>query len=118
MSEREMIDELLEDGLVDWVSLHNVVWVCTSGTINPDTKRVALDVLHRLYSEELMVPGDLGETGFEDWAPPSETWVIRSEMELDALDWHPMGDGFWLRLTPHGKVIALGHAATRDDDSA
>lgn len=101
-----MINELLEDGLADWVSLQNVVWVCTNGTVTPESKRIVLDVLHRLFTEGLMMPGVLGETGFEDWPPPSQTWVVRSEMELDALAWQPMGDGFWLRLTPRGKAIA------------
>jgi len=107
---------LLEDGLADWVSLQNVVWLCTGGTINPDTKQAVLDVLHLLYSEGLMVPGELGKTGFDDWAPPSGTWVIRSEIALDALEWQPMGDGFWLRLTPRGKTLARSQREATDED--
>lgn len=101
--------------MADWVSLHNVVWLCTKGTISPDTKQAALDVLHLLYSEGLFVPGELTETGFEDWASPAETWVIRSEMALDALEWQPMGAGFWLRLTPRGKTFAVSHPETTDE---
>ncbi|MGP0223700.1 hypothetical protein [Paenarthrobacter sp. NCHU4564] len=115
-SQSGIVEELLEDGLADWVSLQNVVWLCTRGTINPDTKQAVLDVLHLLYSEGLMVPGELGKKGFEDWAPPSGTWVIRSEMALDALEWQPMGDGLWLRLTTRGKSLARSQREATDAD--
>ncbi|ASN21502.1 hypothetical protein CGK93_18825 [Arthrobacter sp. YN] len=115
VSKDEVIRKLLVSGLADWVSLHGVVWWGTRGTITPDTKQVVLDVLHSVYSEGLMVPGELGETGFEDWARPSEIWVIRSEMALDALEWRPMGEGFWLRLTPHGKTLGHQYEAEGED---
>jgi hypothetical protein len=113
----KVISELLRSGLVDWVSLHDVVWLCTGGTINPETKRAVLDVLGSLYSDELMIPGDLGESGFEDWEPPSEGWVLRSEIELDRLGWSPMGEGFWLRLAPEGERKARQADARGNDDS-
>jgi hypothetical protein len=114
-SKDEVIRKLLISGLADWVSLHDVVWWGTRGTITPDTKRVVLEVLHSVYSERLLTPGELGEAGFEDWAPPSEAWVIRSEMALDALKWRPMGEGFWLRLTPRGKTLAQQYEAAGED---
>lgn len=114
-SKDEVIRKLLVSGLADWVSLHDVVWWGTRGIITPDTKQVVLEVLHSVYSEGLLVPGELGETGFEDWAPPSETWVIRSEMAIDALEWRPMGEGFWLRLTPRGETLAQKHEAEGED---
>ncbi len=118
MTRARAVSELLEAGLVDWVSLHDVVWLCTGGVINPETKRAVLDVLGALYSDDLMVPGDLGESGFEDWDLPLEGWVHLSEMELDRLGWSPMGDGFWLRLTPNGEQIARQSEASGNDDSA
>jgi hypothetical protein len=109
------ISELLESGLADWVSLHDVVWLSTRGAIDPESRRAVLDVLESLYSEGLMVPGDLGASGFEDWGPPSEGWVTRSEAELARLGWRPMGAGFWLRLTTTGERVARRLAAGGDD---
>ena len=106
VTERRIISELLDIGLDDWVMLDHVVWLSTHGTINRATKRAVLDVLKSLYSDGLMVPGDLGASGFEDWGPPLEGWVTRSEAELDRLDWRPMGAGFWLRLTTKGERVA------------
>jgi hypothetical protein len=116
VSRSRIISELLESGLADWVSLHDVVWLATYGTIGPESRRTVLDVLESLYSEELMVPGDLGASGFEDWGPPSEGWVTRSKAELDRLDWRPMGAGFWLRLTTKGERVARRVAAGGNDE--
>lgn len=117
MKRARVVKALLEAGLFDWVSLHDVVWFCAGGSINPETKQEVLDVLKALYSDELMVPGDLAESGFEDWNPPSSAWVLRSEIELDRLAWSPMGDGFWLRLAPDGEQIARQSDAGGIDDS-
>jgi len=117
VTERSIITELLASGLDDWVSLHDVVWLSTQGTISPETKRLVLKVLEFLYSNRLMIPGDLGELGFEDWPPPSTDWIIRSERELDLLDWRPMGEGFWLRLAPRGERLARNTPVVDDDDT-
>lgn len=109
MKAGQIIKELLASGLVDWVSLHDVVWLCTGETINEDSKLRVQRVLERIYADCLMVPGDLGETGFEDWESSPEGWVARSTAELDQLDWRPMGAGFWLRLTPRGEQVARSH---------
>lgn len=106
VNEEQIISELLISGLSDWVSLHDVVWHCTEGTINDQSKARVLHVLDRLYADGLVVPGDLGETGFEDWQTPTDGWVERSAEELEQLGWQPMGAGFWLRLTPAGTQVA------------
>lgn len=106
MNSLRVVAELLDRGLADWVSLHDVVWFGTHGVITPETKALVIGVLQSLFEDGLMVPGDLGETGFEDWSSPEEGWVARAESELDRLDWHPMGEGFWLRLTERGSQLA------------
>lgn len=116
VTQPRIISELLEIGLDDWVLLDHVVWLSTHGAIDPGTKRIVLEVLESLYSDGLMVPGDLGASGFEDWGPPSDGWVTRSEAELDRLDWRPMGAGFWLRLTTKGERVARRVAAGGDDE--
>jgi hypothetical protein len=40
-NEEQIISELLISGLSDWVSLHDVVWHCTEGTINDQSKGTA-----------------------------------------------------------------------------
>lgn len=105
VTDDQVLAELLASGIGDWVSLHDVVWLCTGGAITPVSKTRTLRVLERVYSEHLMVPGDLGESGFEDWPQPNG-WLTRSETDLNRLDWRPMGDGFWLRLTKRGEQRA------------
>ena len=56
------------------------------------------------FHESLMVPGDLGESGFEDWPGSTADWLPRARAELDQLDWRPMGAGFWLRLAHDGRT--------------
>lgn len=103
VTEEEAIFALLECGLIDWVSLQEVVWYGTRGEITPASKALVLVVLRRLFDGGLMVPGDLGESGFEDWLPPTSLWLNRAVAEFDRFNWAPMGDGFWLRLTERGR---------------
>ena len=91
-------DELLASGAVDWVSAHDLVWVSTEGDRSTTAKQRTVDVLRHLFSSDLMVPGDLGETGFEDWTGSPDDWERRAVADLERLNWNPMGDGFWLRL--------------------
>lgn len=111
----EAVAELLEDGLDDWVSLHNLVWFTTRGDITEDSKARAIEALNRLYSSGLMVPGRLGDAGFEDWQGTVDEWLTRSRAELDELDWKPMGGGFRLRLTEQGEALATATLGERRD---
>ncbi len=95
---RTAVDELLDRAKVDWVSLHDVVWYSTRGDRSAIAKQHTLDVLRHLFASDLMAPGDLGETGFEDWSGSFDAWDKRALADLERLDWNPMGDGFWLRL--------------------
>lgn len=101
------VADLLDCGRVDWVSLQEVVWYGTHGEVNDESKAVVLQVLKRLYSDGLMVPGDLVNSEFEDWNSPG-SWLSRSWAELERFSWAPMGDGFWLRLTERGLAQAEG----------
>ncbi|MCR6689358.1 hypothetical protein [Cellulomonas sp.] len=92
------IAELLDCGAVDWVSLQEVVWYGTLGETSPHSKALVADVLRQLFELGLMIPGDLGHCGFEDWEPPKSDWLDRALAELERLNWAPMGDGFWFRL--------------------
>ena len=96
---RSIVDEMLASGADDWLSLHDVVWLSTEGDRSATAKQRTVDVLRHLFVGRLMVPGDLGETGFEDWSGSPEDWERRAVADLERLNWNPMGEGFWLRLT-------------------
>jgi len=106
MADDEIVARLLQIGLDDWLMAHDVVWHSTRGDLSTHGKETAIRVLTRLYDDGLAVPGDLGETGFEDWQLPADLWVQRSCTELERFDWYPMGAGFWLRLTDRGDQLA------------
>jgi len=106
MEDDEIVSEFLDDGLDDWVSLHNVVWFTTRGDLSDESKERAIKILGRLFSNGLMVPGRLGHSGFEDWPGTASDWLFRSRAELDELEWRPMGEGFRLRLTERGEAMA------------
>ena len=100
----DVMHELLESGVDDWVSLDEAAWIVTQGEFTPDSRELTLRALADVFQELLMVPGDLGEAGFEDWLGTPEDWVARSQGELARVAWPPMGAGFWLRLTDRGRM--------------
>ncbi|MFD7025283.1 hypothetical protein [Promicromonospora sukumoe] len=87
--------------------------VTTRGDIGEESKGRAVEVLRRLYSGGLMVPGRLGEIGFEDRPGAVDEWLSRSRDELGELNWEPKGAGFRLRLADQGKATAIGGPGTR-----
>lgn len=106
VTEERVLGDLLHRGLDDWVSLHDVVWYGTHGHIDPASQALVMSVLRRLFTDDLMIPGDLGEAGFEDWPGSTESWLDRAHLQLEELGWAPMGDGLWLRLTNRGQQQA------------
>lgn len=107
MTDDEIIANLVESGADDWLMLHDVLWESTHDDRTETSKATVVRVLARTFSEGILVPGDLGESGFEDWDGTPTEWLQRAEAVLEASNWQPMGDGFWLRLTPEGeKLIA------------
>jgi hypothetical protein len=106
VTEEQALRDLLHRGLVDWVTLHDVVWYGTRGHIDAASQALVMRVLRLLFSDNLMVPGDLREAGFQDWSGNKEDWLERARAQLDDLGWAPMGDGLWLRLTGRGRERA------------
>ncbi len=102
------IKALLVAGIHDWVMLDEVTWEVTGGDLSEVKREATLRTLDYLYSQGLMVPGDLGESGFEDWSGSPSDWLAKSQSELERMDWKPMGAGFYLRLTRRGDVAARG----------
>lgn len=86
MDDADIIEELLLEGLDDWVPLHDVVRLATQGRINPDSKARVLHILEVIYETNLMVPGAIAHSGFEDWPISPLDYPSRSRDELDRLD--------------------------------
>lgn len=106
MTEDDIVAALLAAGRYDWVMLTEVLWEATHDERTPEAKDTLCRVLQRLFEEDLMVPGDLGETGFEVWNGTAADWLRKALAEIDRFGWKPMGDGFWLNLTKHGEHVA------------
>lgn len=111
MADDETVSELLRQGLDDWLMLHDVLWESTHDSRSDDAKERAVQVLRQLFVDGLAVPGELGESGFEDWLGSPSEWLVRAQLELERLKWKPMGAGFWLRLTESGAAAAQQEGA-------
>lgn len=106
MNDEQIIQELLDEGSDDWVTLNRVVGLTAPGVIDDEGKARVVRVLERLYNEGLMVPGTLELSGFVKWAVPASEYLPRSIAELERLNWVPKNEGFWLDLTDLGEERA------------
>lgn len=103
----DLMHELLQAGTNDWVSLDEAAWIISQGEFTPTSKKQTFEGLGEIFRDSLMVPGDLGETGFEDWPGTLDDWTERMREELNRHAWPPMGAGFWMRLTAKGRTHFL-----------
>lgn len=108
MNESRSLERILVRGRFDWVLSHDLVVIGSDFEypIGLAGRARVMRILGRLLGEGLMVPGELGDAGFEDWPGAVTDWIDRSRAELDRLDWRPRSEGFWLRLTERGALIA------------
>lgn len=100
------VEEAIVEGLDDWVQLHNVVWYCRLAEPEGDYRSLVRALVEELILGGLMVPGDLGETGFEPWTTAPEESVRRVMEQCETYGWNPQGDGAWFAITDAGKVLA------------
>ena len=92
------VTELVKAAELDWLSLDEAAWVICHRHVTSMSTEALKPALADLFRRSVLVPGDLGETGFEDWAGTAEEWSRRLDEEFSRLEWPPMGSGFWLRL--------------------
>lgn len=93
VSDDDALEALLDAGTADWVSLDDVIWEVAQGDLTAEDRARVLRMFDRLYGEHLAVPGDLGETGFEDWAGSPAEWLDRTLAALERHGWAPRGAG-------------------------
>ncbi len=109
------IEDLLAEGLDDWVSLHNVVWHARELADGDEAEVPGLvrQVLTAIIGGGLMAPGNLGEPGhigLDLWAGEPEELIERVMAECEQLGWNPRGEGCWFANT------AEGDRRARDDE--
>ncbi|GHH77285.1 hypothetical protein [Promicromonospora soli] len=84
-----MINNLLIAGIRDWVMLDKVTWEVMQGDLSEESRTATLRTLELLYTDGLMVPGDLAESGLRDWPGSVAAWLVRSREELERLGRKP-----------------------------
>lgn len=104
----DLVRVALDAGLDDWVMLHTVVWLGRDAAAEAaaDAPGVVGALVARLVAEGLMVPGDIGESGFEAWQMPADAAIQRVLDQCEALEWNPLTDGCWFANTPRGDALA------------
>lgn len=106
-----LVREALDAGLDDWVMLHTVVWIARDAAA-VDFPAVVRALIERLIDDGLMVPGDIGESGFEAWQVPADAAIQRVLEQCEALEWNPLTDGCWFANTPRGDELAQAARAS------
>ncbi|MGD7789404.1 hypothetical protein ACQCX2_13900 [Propionibacteriaceae bacterium Y1700] len=95
----ESVRALLGVGKIKLVTAEEVMWHCTRNSIDAAAKERVLDVLHILFNEHAMLPGERTCAGFRAWLTPRPEWPSRARGELESMGWFPEPDeGFVLQL--------------------
>lgn len=103
-----VIDEILDDGVDDWMLLHTVVGIVRE-QYDGDTDDARADasvIIRELLEGEWMIAGDLKDT-FIPWNSTPSVSCERILQQLDAKDWDSVGNVIaWLCNTPKGNERA------------
>lgn len=84
----ELVDEILAEGLDDWVMLISIVRSAESrrSLDQEAARKLAMDLVAELVEGGWMVPGDLEGTGFRPWELAPADAVARIAREWDEAD--------------------------------
>lgn len=110
MNLHNCIDNLLKEGLVDWIQAAEIASVARTvgGAIRRDEVRdLSFRIIRELLGQNLMEVGMVTEAGFTVWEIPLAQALRRIESEWLALSNGPgLGEICWLNLTEKGAVRA------------
>jgi hypothetical protein len=104
MIDDDVVNEILECGLADWVEIDVLADLCMRGEYSEAGIKQLHRILQKIYSDNLMIPGTLDDR-VSGWHGTWKDWVQRSIEELSACSWRPQGSGHWLRLTQKGEEL-------------
>ncbi|MFF0744955.1 hypothetical protein ACFYVL_31590 [Streptomyces sp. NPDC004111] len=119
MREQEIWQEILEEGLDDWVPVDRLVGLAKeySEDHGGSYKDLVSRVLSSLLTKELIRVGEIGEDGFEAWPGDQKEVERRVVMALGESGWVPAGDVCWLANTAAGDCAARELRVTLESDS-
>ncbi|SNY29456.1 hypothetical protein [Paractinoplanes atraurantiacus] len=98
-----IVDELLVEGLDDWVPVDTVIGAAREAAeaAGVEFQGLTVEVLERLIVGGLMVAGDIGD-GFERWDDEPQAMVRKVVAQVESFGWAPLGGACWLANTPAG----------------
>ncbi|GAA4889164.1 hypothetical protein [Saccharopolyspora cebuensis] len=84
------VDEILEEGLDDWVMLVSIVRLAEERRLGDQqgARTLATALIHELIVGEWMVPGEIGNSGFEPWKDPPADAAARVVGNIDSVGWN------------------------------
>lgn len=107
-SRESVIQEILVEGLDDWVPIDRVIGEARDSASSEGVtlRDAAVGLVRALVDSGLMTPGDITEDGFEPWKGTHEQLTNQVIWQCDELGWEPLGAGCWLANTPEGDRAA------------
>ena len=98
--------EMLTEGRSDWVPVDTAIgWAReVAAEDGGDFRSTAIAVIEYLVLGGLMVAGEIGDDGFEEW-PGTPAESVRKVVEkCEELNWEPFGAACWLSNTEAGDM--------------
>ena len=97
-------DEVLREGLDDWIPIDVLLWHAKKSAMRSgcEFKEIVRGVLRFLLAEDLVMIGDIGDSGFESWSISPVEAVDRAIYLCDSMGWEPFGGACWIANTKKG----------------
>ncbi|WP_249997469.1 hypothetical protein [Actinoplanes sp. M2I2] len=104
MNTDSMANEILIEGLDDWVPVDTVIGAAheAADEAGLDFRALTVALLEQLILGGLMTAGDIGDTGFQSWPDPEPAMVRKVVAQVESFGWAPLGGACWLANTAIG----------------